>query len=356
MGQSEDSESRDPSGPTARPEAGPVGGPATGTTARTATGTVAGPAAGTTIGVVGAGTMGVGVAQCFAAAGHPVVVVDPDGAARADGPRRLASWDRAARLLRPGAAAPAAGRVTWAEKPSALSGADFVVECAPERMPVKEAVFRELDAVCPPGTVFASCTSAVPVARLASFTGRPARVIGTHFMNPAPLTDTVEVVRSAHTSAHTLALTLDVLARLGKKGIVVNDGPGFVTNRVLMLTVNEAAAVVAAGTADPDTVDRVFQDCFGHATGPLRTADLIGLDTVVDTLDVLREHTGDERFRPTPLLARMVAGGDLGRKSGRGFHSYPAPDRPRTTAPGPGHHRAPDATDRPWTAGADRHV
>ncbi|MFP8884610.1 3-hydroxyacyl-CoA dehydrogenase family protein [Streptomyces mangrovi] len=292
------------------------------------------------IGVVGAGTMGIGVAQCFAAAGHPVVVVDPDAAARASGPERLRSGVRAARLLRGRNAGPAGERVAWAAEPSALSGARFVVECAPERVPLKKAVLEELDRLCPPETVFASCTSAVPIGRLGSFTGRPDRVIGTHFMNPAPLKDTVEVVRSPHTGTHTVELTVDLLAGLGKKAIVVGDGPGFVSNRVLMLTVNEAAAVVEAGTADADTVDRVFQDCFGHATGPLRTADLIGLDTVLDTLDVLREHTGDERFRPTPLLARLVAEGSLGRKTGRGFHPYPT--------------RRP--VDRPRHAGAGSHV
>ncbi|MTE19557.1 3-hydroxyacyl-CoA dehydrogenase family protein [Streptomyces sp. TRM43335] len=292
------------------------------------------------VGVVGAGTMGTGVAQCFAAAGHPVVVVDPDPAARAAGPERLRAGVRAVRLLRRRAVGPVEERVTWAEGLSALSGARFVVECVPERVPLKEAVLGELDRVCPPETVFASCTSAIPIGRLGSFTGRPERVVGTHFMNPAPLKDTVEVVGSPHTGAHALALTVDLLAGLGKEAIVVGDGPGFVGNRVLMLTVNEAAAVVDEGTADADTVDRVFQDCFGHATGPLRTADLIGLDTVLDTLDVLREHTGDERFRPTPLLARLVAEGNLGRKSGRGFHPYPS-------------HRA---TDRSRHAGVGSHV
>jgi 3-hydroxybutyryl-CoA dehydrogenase len=142
-------------------------------------------------------------------------------------------------------------------------------------------------------------------------------------MNPAPLKDAVEVVRSPHTSDGTLQLTLGFLERLGKKPIVVRDGPGFVTNRVLMLTVNEAATVLQQGTADAETVDRVFQECFGHPMGPLRTGDLIGLDTIVDTLDVLREHTGDERFRPCTLLAGLVAEGSVGRKAGRGFHHYP---------------------------------
>lgn len=295
--------------------------------------------AGIPVGVVGAGTMGAGVAQCFAAAGHPVVVVDPDPVARASGPERLRSGIRAARLLRRQDPGPVGERVSWEADPAALSDALYVVDCAPERLPVKEEIFRALDRTCPAEAVFASCTSAIPIGHLGSFTGRPERVIGTHFMNPAPLKDTVEVATSAATSADTVRRTLDVLAGLGKRAIVVGDGPGFVSNRVLMLTVNEAAAVVAAGTADADTVDRVFKDCFGHATGPLRTADLIGLDTVVDTLDVLREFTGDDRFRPTPLLSKLVAEGRVGRKAGSGFHSYPS-------------HQSAD----PRPAGADNHV
>ncbi|MFC4493030.1 3-hydroxyacyl-CoA dehydrogenase family protein [Streptomyces ovatisporus] len=284
------------------------------------------------VGVVGAGTMGAGVAQCFAQAGHSVVVVDPDAEARRDGAARLRAGLRLKSLLRGRqpdgdgtGASPAdpAGLVRFTEELTGLADAAFVVECAREQVPVKEKILRGLDETCGPRTVFASCTSAIPIERLGSFTRRPDRVVGTHFMNPAPLKDAVEVVRSPHTSEDTLALTLGFLARIGKKPIVVGDGPGFVTNRVLMLTVNEAAAVLQQGTADAETVDRVFQECFGHPMGPLRTGDLIGLDTIVDTLDVLREHTGDERFRPCALLAELVAEGSVGRKAGRGFHTYP---------------------------------
>jgi 3-hydroxybutyryl-CoA dehydrogenase len=296
------------------------------------------------VGVVGAGTMWVGVAQCFAQAGHPVVVVDPDARARHDGAARLRQGLRLRSLLRGRGTARQEGRedrgdrgdrtvpegpsdparlVEFAAEPAGLAEVSFVIECVRERVTVKEEVLRTLDEVCGPETVFASCTSAIPIARLGAFTGRPDRVIGTHFMNPAPLKDAVEVVRSPLTSEDTLALTLGVLERLGKKPIVVRDGPGFVTNRVLMLTVNEAATVLEQGTADAETVDRVFQECFGHPMGPLRTGDLIGLDTIVDTLDVLREHTGDERFRPCALLHKLVADGEVGRKAGSGFHDYP---------------------------------
>jgi 3-hydroxybutyryl-CoA dehydrogenase len=285
---------------------------------------------GSPVGVVGAGTMGVGVAQCFAQAGHPVVVVDPSPEARSSGPARLRDGVRMAGLLRgrraAGGDAPAdpAALVQFSEKLSDMAPALFVVECAKEKVPVKEEILRELDRVTGPEAVFASCTSAIPITRLGGFTGRPDRVVGTHFMNPAPLKEAVEVIRSQHTSDATLARTVSVLERLGKKPIVVQDAPGFVSNRVLMLTVNEAATVVHQGTADAETVDRVFMDCFGHKMGPLRTADLIGLDTIVDSLDVLLEHTGDDRFVTCPLLTRLVSEGHLGRKSGRGFHQYPA--------------------------------
>ncbi|MFF8288758.1 3-hydroxyacyl-CoA dehydrogenase family protein [Streptomyces sp. NPDC016309] len=293
--------------------------------------------AGAPVGVVGAGTMGVGVAQCFAEAGHPVVVVDNDPAALAAGPARLRAGIRTAALLRrgsrpAGAAAPASrteSLVTWSAELTDMAAALLVVECAREDEEVKEGILRELDGICGAEAIFASNTSCIPVARLGSFTTRPDRVIGTHFMNPAPLKDAVEVIRAPRTSATTVERTKGFLARVGKHALVVRDAPGFVTNRVLMLTLNEAARVLDEGTADAETVDRVFQDCFGHPMGPLRTADLIGLDTIADSLEVLRRHTGEDRFRPCSLLARLVAEGNVGRKSGRGFYSY-APSHPVT--------------------------
>ncbi|MEV6419526.1 3-hydroxyacyl-CoA dehydrogenase family protein [Streptomyces sp. NPDC051662] len=291
---------------------------------------------GAPVGVVGAGTMGVGVAQCFAEAGYPVVVVDPDPAALSSGPARLRAGVRMARLLRrrsspspsptptpsPSPSPSPEDRIVWSAELPDLAQALFVVECAREKVPIKEEILRQLDQVCGPDTVFASCTSCIPITRLGSVTGRPDRVIGTHFMNPAPLKDAVEVIRAPGTSEWTVRRTVDLLADLGKRALVVRDAPGFVTNRVLMLTLNEAATVLGEGTADAETVDRIFQDCFGHPMGPLRTADLIGLDTVLDSLEVLREFTGDERFRPCALLARHVAEGSVGRKSGRGFYQY----------------------------------
>ncbi|MGW7574630.1 3-hydroxyacyl-CoA dehydrogenase family protein [Streptomyces sp. NPDC054765] len=282
------------------------------------------------VGVVGAGTMGIGVAQSLAEAGHPVVVVDPVHEALDDGPRKLRDGLRTARLLRRTSrrtsgvvpAAEVSDRIRWTPDAAALDAVAFVIECAPERMSVKEMVFKELDAVCPPGTVFASCTSAIPIATLAAHTQRPDRVLGTHFMNPAYLKDAVEVIRGPGTGDRVLDATLGLLSGMGKRGHVVNDAPGFVSNRVLMPMVNDAAARVEAGTADAETVDRIFQDCFGHAMGPLRTADLIGLDTIVDTLYVLLEITADARYEPCSLLLELVRQGHRGRKSGRGFHAY----------------------------------
>ncbi|WP_246102835.1 3-hydroxyacyl-CoA dehydrogenase family protein [Streptomyces piniterrae] len=289
--------------------------------------------AGSLVGIVGAGTMGIGVAQCFAEAGHPVVVVDNDPGALASGPARLRAGIRTATLLRRKSRQAQAGAptsrteslVTWSAELADMAAALLVVECAREDEDIKEGILRELDRICGAEAIFASNTSCIPVSRLGSFTARPDRVIGTHFMNPAPLKDAVEVIRAPGTSDLTVERTEAFLARLGKHALVVRDAPGFVTNRVLMLTLNEAAAVLGEGTADAETVDRIFQDCFGHPMGPLRTADLIGLDTIVDSLEVLRRHTGEDRFRPCPLLARLVAEGNVGRKSGSGFYPYSPP-------------------------------
>jgi 3-hydroxybutyryl-CoA dehydrogenase len=286
---------------------------------------------GSRVGVVGAGVMGVGIAQCLAAAGHTVTLTDTDSDALGTVVGRLRTGLRQARLLGRGGATfdDVVDRVLCTDLLADLGDVDFVVECVRERVPDKQRVFAELDAVCPPDTVLASCTSAVSIARLAEVTGRPDRVLGTHFMNPAPLKDTVEVVRTATTGERTLRTTLDLLGTMDKTAIVVGDAPGFVSNRVLMLTINEAATVVAQGTATAAQVDEVFESCFGHPMGPLRTGDLIGLDTVLDTLDVLREQTGDRRFTPCPLLADLVRAGRTGRKTGCGFHDYPAAAVPR---------------------------
>ncbi len=282
-----------------------------------------------TFGVIGAGVMGTGVAQVLARAGQEVVLVDVSSGQLE---RAAAAIRRDLRMQalfakdRP--AAPAAdtgevlGRIAFTEDYGELAAVGFVVENVVERWPVKEEVYRLLDRVCPPACVFAANTSAVPIGRIAAATGRPDRVLGMHFMNPVPLKPVVEVIRGRDTSEETLARALGVLELLGKEGIVVQDRPGFVSNRVLMLTINEAISVVQDGVAPPEDVDRLFKTCFGHKMGPLETGDLIGLDTILLSLEVLRESFDDDKFRPCPLLRQMVEAGLHGRKSGKGFYDY----------------------------------
>ncbi|MEN0134943.1 MAG: 3-hydroxyacyl-CoA dehydrogenase family protein [Rhodococcus sp. (in: high G+C Gram-positive bacteria)] len=277
------------------------------------------------LGVVGAGTMGAGVAESLARAGHDVTVVDPDQQAVEQARSRMRDSLRLAILLgRADGPKPAevAARIHWTGQLSDLRDAVIVIECVPERIDLKEKIFAELDRVCAPGTLLASCTSGIPVDRLAASTTRPEQVVGLHFMNPAPLKDTVEVVRGPRTSPQTLDRALALLTSLGKTGIVVGDGPGFLLNRVLMLCIAEAAAAVGDGIADAETADRLFEGCLGHPMGPLRTADLIGLDNVCDTMTALRESTGDDHYRPPATLVALVEAGHLGRKTGRGFHEY----------------------------------
>ncbi|MBU3067875.1 3-hydroxyacyl-CoA dehydrogenase family protein [Nocardia sp. NEAU-G5] len=276
------------------------------------------------VAVIGAGTMGSGIAQCLAQAGYQVEVVEPDRSAAERARRGLGEAVRLALLLGRGdrrTATGIGGRVRWVERIDELSAVGFVIECATERTTLKERLFGELDRHCPDDAVLASCTSAIPIARLAAATERPDRVLGLHFMNPAPLTTAVEVVRGEQTAPQTLKQATDLIAALGKEAIVVGDRPGFVLNRVLMLSIAEAAATLDTGT-DAATVDALFEQCLGHRMGPLRTADLIGLDNVADTIEVLRRETGASHYHVPPALAALVDAGHFGRKTGRGFHDY----------------------------------
>ncbi|MEV6138343.1 3-hydroxyacyl-CoA dehydrogenase family protein [Nocardia sp. NPDC051990] len=276
------------------------------------------------VAVIGAGTMGSGIAQCLAQAGYQVEVVEPDRGVAERARRGIDEAVRLALLLGRGDRRTASGigqRVRWAERIDELSAVGFVIECATERITLKERLFGELDRHCPEDAVLASCTSAIPIARLAAATERPDRVLGLHFMNPAPLTTAVEVVRGEQTAPYALARATDLVAALGKEAIVVGDRPGFVLNRVLMLSIAEAAATLDTGT-DAATVDALFEQCLGHRMGPLRTADLIGLDNVADTIEVLLRETGESHYRVPPALAALVDAGHFGRKTGRGFHDY----------------------------------
>jgi 3-hydroxybutyryl-CoA dehydrogenase len=213
-------------------------------------------------------------------------------------------------------------RVTPTVDREALAEADFAVEAASERFDVKAGIFHALDRILPENAVLATNTSSISIARLAAETRRPAQVIGMHFFNPVPVMELVEVVRSPATSDETFATVEALAIRLGKTPVAVNDAPGFVSNRVLMPLINEAACAVMEGVATPEAVDRIFKLGMAHPMGPLALADLIGLDVCVDILRVLESGFGDPKYRPCPLLVRMVEAGTLGRKSGRGFYSY----------------------------------
>lgn len=277
------------------------------------------------VGVVGAGTMGIGVSHAFAAGGFPVTLVDVSVEALDRARRRIAEDLRMAAMFRPASgerSADVLGRIAFTTELKDLAGTGFVVENVTEDPAVKEPVYRALDDICPGGCLLGVNTSAIPITRIASLTRRPGQVIGTHFMNPAQLKPLVEVIRGFHTTAETVRATQDLLTAIGKESVVVEDSPGFVTNRVAMLTVNEAVCLLDEGVATAAEIDRLFVRCFGHKMGPLATADLIGLDTVLYSLNVLLENFGDPKYRPSTLLRRHVDAGLLGRKSGRGFFSY----------------------------------
>ncbi|MGH3852155.1 MAG: 3-hydroxyacyl-CoA dehydrogenase family protein [Pseudonocardiaceae bacterium] len=276
------------------------------------------------VAVIGLGTMGAGVAQALAE--HVSVRgYDPVPGALRRAEQQITNDLRLRRLLSKDRAVEP--EVMWARMSlsaelGVVADADFVIECGPEKVDVKSDLFRRLDEVVGAHAVFASNTSAIPITRLASHTGRPDRVLGMHFMNPVAMKRTVEVIRAVHTSEETVDTALRLLSVIGKRGVVVGDAPGFVSNRVLMPAVNEAAFLLLEGTAEAATVDQIFRECLGHPMGPLETADLIGLDVVLDSLEVLYEHYRDPKFRPCPLLTKLVYAGHYGRKSGKGFHVY----------------------------------
>ncbi|CAM5698241.1 3-hydroxyacyl-CoA dehydrogenase family protein [Kitasatospora aureofaciens] len=279
-----------------------------------------------TVGVVGAGVMGTGLAQALAQTGHRVLLVDRTKEILAAAERTIAQGLRFGRVL--GAKGPkedrrtVLGRIGLTTDYEGFDQADFVIENITEDWGLKKGVYERLDAVCPERTVFAANTSVIPITRIGAATSRPDRVLGMHFMNPVPLKPTVEMIRGHHTSAATVDTARTLLSQLGKEGILVEDSPGFVTNRVLMLTVNEAVYLVHEGVAGAEEVDRIFKTCFGHTMGPLETADLIGLDTILQSVEGLYTAFSDSKYRPCPLLVRMVDAGLLGRKSGQGFYNY----------------------------------
>ncbi|HEY0606420.1 MAG TPA: 3-hydroxyacyl-CoA dehydrogenase NAD-binding domain-containing protein [Herpetosiphonaceae bacterium] len=279
-----------------------------------------------TVGVIGAGVMGRGVAQALAQTNHQVILVDVVESALEQAIAEIQHNLRFSAFFQPAAEEiqpqDLLMRITPTTDYTALKDVDFVIENATERWEIKQPIYQQIDTICRPDCIFAVNTSAISITRLAGQTKRPAQVLGMHFMNPVPLKPMVEMIRAFHTSDETIAAAKALLAQMGKDGIVVNDAAGFVTNRVMMLTVNEAIFLLHEQVATVEEIDRLFKLCFGHKMGPLETADLIGLDTILLSLEVLYDSFADSKYRPCPLLKKLVDAGLYGRKSGRGFYTY----------------------------------
>jgi 3-hydroxybutyryl-CoA dehydrogenase len=278
-----------------------------------------------TVGVVGAGTMGSGIAHVFARCGLRVLLCDVEqrflDRALASIRKNLGREAVKGKFAESGIE-PALARIGPTTDRESLAGAEFVVEAASERFELKSEIFRALDRILPAGVILATNTSSISITKLAAQTQRPAQIIGMHFFNPVPVMELVEVVRGMATSDATFETVRELAVRLGKTPVEVNDAPGFVSNRVLMPLINEAAFAVMEGVATAEAVDQVFKLGMNHPMGPLTLADFIGIDVCVDILRVLHEGYGDPKYRPCPLLVRMVDAGWLGRKSGHGFYTY----------------------------------
>jgi len=280
------------------------------------------------VGVIGAGNIGTGVVTDLVLHGIRAVVVDIDDKALHRAESEIMNNVRFAPVLSHNnlprvSADEARKQLVLTTKLADAAPCDFIVENVTEDWNVKKQVYAQLEQLMPPQVCFGANTSCISITQIASATNRPSQVIGLHFMNPVHVIKTVEVIRGVHTSDSTLDVLLGLFARLNKEAIVVQDLPGFVSNRISHLFMNEAAFVLQDQVATADKIDDIFKKCFGHKMGPLETADLIGLDTVVHSLDVLYESYHDPKFRCCPLLRKLVHAGNLGRKTGKGFYTYP---------------------------------
>jgi len=276
------------------------------------------------IGVIGAGVMGAGVAQTLAQTKHRVILTDRTDELLAKSKSAIEKNLRLQAFFHKSDITPAEtlDRIHFTTDDESLRDTSFIIENVTEKWDVKKAVYARLDSICTSHCIFASNTSAISITRIGSVTRRPAKVIGMHFMNPVPMKKVVEVIRGHHTSDETLEKSKTLLLSMGKECVVINDSPGFVSNRVLMLTINEAVFLVQDQVAKAEEIDRIFKSCFEHKMGPLETADLIGLDTILFSLEVLYDSYNDSKYRPSPLLRKMVDAGLYGRKNGQGFYSY----------------------------------
>jgi 3-hydroxybutyryl-CoA dehydrogenase len=277
------------------------------------------------VAVIGAGTMGNGIAHVFAQHGWAVAMIDTSAAAlelatatiRGNVERQIRKG-----TLPAGAADEVLTRISPATTLEVARDAELVIEAASERPSVKFAIFESLDGICRPETILATNTSSISITEIAAHTGRAAQVIGMHFMNPVPVMKLVELIRGQDTSDETAGRVSEIAASLGKTPLQVNDYPGILANRVLLPMINEAVFCVMEGVAEPEAIDTVMKLGMAHPMGPLALADFIGLDVCLAILEVMHEGLGDPKYRPCPLLRRMVAAGHLGRKSGRGFFTY----------------------------------
>ncbi len=279
-----------------------------------------------TIAIVGGGTMGNGIAHVAAQSGKQVTLIDLSDEVLERAVATISkNLDRQVKkeVIDEAARAATLSRIQTAnDLETGAGGADLVIEAVPEVPNLKASIFETLDRVTEPDTILASNTSSISITEIAARTRRPAKVIGMHFMNPVPIMKLVEVIRGLATSDETTHSVIGLSEELGKTAVEVNDFPGFVSNRVLMPMINEAVFALMEGVAEPEAIDTVMKLGMNHPMGPLALADLIGLDTCLNILEVLHRDLGDDRYRPCPLLRKYVAAGWLGRKSGRGFHAY----------------------------------